>query len=750
MGLKDFSLTAVIAISMSVQCWMGVQKIAAPIDQSLSESEKIEVLDEKLDAFHDMIDDMSDITDGLKETKEYKEKIEKTMTTGGNDAGMSRRLPPKFAEKLDIEEVTSTDDPYDTKVVAVGEAEDTKIYNTNPARNLEISMRSQGIAPIDKTAAKIYQGKPGENPDYPDNNGAVPEYSEIASEMVFQFHYDNDEQDSPTSAEVTLKNGEASSTLEVPINSKEDFLRPFDRQKTVFLEPGTVLERWIPKEYADDADRIDNGRFFTRPNTPFAALALLGKEEDYVKKYYEVQDGSFPVHPGVVVAYKSQPGGADQYYSEAAGKQELLNEGKLREIKVPIEAKDESERVDDPPLTTEEGDNVNELPSDDVVPLLDEKVDSNSAGSSVEARKEETESNVSKETGDSVNDSEKREPAEFVPLPREISREAILDGADRVGMMQSDKIQLNQWGPDQQEGFWNTEYKGRSKEEYLEIASHIPEVYERLQNGESLQDLVQDEKVGACAEQYFLPENMVTVNHCADGSYQFTDDGRHRIAAAQELGADIPVKLNETGDPEHYEITQQEKEDRYNDLMDYMEDHNYSEIDSATYKIDPEWQRLHDAYDHPVMEGDTPEPADWEKDAGEMLKQHYDQRHERYDDILTQKQNESKEEEQEVSEPKTLGEGEEESQEDLDKNRNDANKEKRDFTNVEALGKTDKPSNEGSGKKANEGKEKKQDFSTIEALGKSDDDSEKDDSKDDDDINDIPKEPIDDSHTNIR
>lgn len=748
MNLKDLLFTAVIATSMSVQCWMGVQKMAAPIDPSLSESEKIEVLDEKLDAFHGMINDMSDITDGLKETKEYKEKIEKAMTTGGNDDGMSRRLPPKFVQKLDVAEVTSTADPYDTKVVAVGEAEDTKIYDTNPARNLEINMCSQGIAPIDKTAAEIYQGKPGENPDYPDNNGAVPEYSEFINEMVFKFHYGNDEQDLPTSAEVMLKREEASSSLEVSINSDEDFLRPFDRQKTVFLEPGTVLERWIPKEYADDADRIDNGRFFTRPNTPFAALTLRGKEEDYVKKYYEVQDGSFPVHPGVAAAYKGQPGGADQYYSEAAGKQELLNEGKLREVKVPIEAKDKGEQLDNPPLAAEEGDNGNELPSDDNIHPLEEKVDSNSAGSPIEARKEEAESNVFNETADSVNDSEKREPAEFVPLPREISREAILDGADRVGMMQSDKIQLNQWGPDQQEGFWDTEYKGRSKEEYLEMASHIPEVYERLQNGESLEDLVKDEKVGACAEQYFLPENMVTVDHYADGSYQFTDDGRHRIAAAQELGVDIPVKLNETGDPEQYEITQQEKEDRYNDLMDYMEEHNYSEIDRPTYEKDSEWQRLHDAYDHPVKEGDKPEPADWEKDADAMLKQRYEQTHGEHDDILEQKQNENKEE-QDFTDPRKLGEDEENPQENLDKKRNETNEGKQDFTNVEALGKDDKAPKEGSEKKTNEGKEKRQDFSTIEALGKSDDDSEKNAPKDDD-INDIPKEPIDDSHTNIR
>ncbi len=471
-----------------------------------------------------------------------------------------------------------------------------------------------------------------------------------------------------------------------------------------------------------------------------------------------------------------QPDNGDN--SEAAGKQELLNEDKLREVKVPIEPKDESDHLDNPPLAAEEGDNMNERLSDDVPPL-DEKVDSNGAGFPNETREEKTESSVFDESADPVNNLEKREPAEFVPLPREISREAVLDGADRVGMMQSDKIQLNQWGPDQQEGFW--EYKARSKEEYLEMASHIPEVYERLQNGESLEDLVQDEKVGACAEQYFLPENMVTVDHHADGSYQFTDYGRHRIAAAQELGIDIPVKINEIGDPEQYEITQQEKQDRYNDLMDYMEEHNYSEIDRGTYEKDPEWQRLHDAYDHPVKDGDKPEPADWEKDADAMLKQRYEQMHEEHDDILDEKQNESKEEEQKFTDPKALGEGEEGSKEGLEKKTNEDKEKKQDFSNVEALGgneegskevlekKTNEDkekkqdfsnvealggneegSKEGSERKTNEDKEKKRDFSTLEALGKSDDDSEKDNPKDDNDINDMPKEPIDDSHTNIR
>ena len=42
---------------------------------------------------------------------------------------------------------------------------------------------------------------------------------------------------------------------------------------------------------------------------------------------------------------------------------------------------------------------------------------------------------------------------------------------------------------------------------------------------------------------HFDPENMIKVEQQADGSYSFADDGRHRIAAAQELGYEIPVQV---------------------------------------------------------------------------------------------------------------------------------------------------------------------------------------------------------------
>lgn len=45
------------------------------------------------------------------------------------------------------------------------------------------------------------------------------------------------------------------------------------------------------------------------------------------------------------------------------------------------------------------------------------------------------------------------------------------------------------------------------------------------------------------AHAYFDPENMIKVEQQADGSYSFADDGRHRIAAAQEMGYEIPVEV---------------------------------------------------------------------------------------------------------------------------------------------------------------------------------------------------------------
>ena len=89
--------------------------------------------------------------------------------------------------------------------------------------------------------------------------------------------------------------------------------------------------------------------------------------------------------------------------------------------------------------------------------------------------------------------------------------------------------------------FWN--HHGNTKEDYMRMAERIPDVQQALDSGKSLDEIKQDPELKDTAHAYFAPENMIKVEQQADGSYSFADDGRHRIAAAQELGYEIPVEV---------------------------------------------------------------------------------------------------------------------------------------------------------------------------------------------------------------
>ena len=138
---------------------------------------------------------------------------------------------------------------------------------------------------------------------------------------------------------------------------------------------------------------------------------------------------------------------------------------------------------------------------------------------------------------------------------------------------------------------------------------------------------MQDARVGACATQYFSPENMIKVEIYPDGHYEYSTGGRHRIAAAQELGIEIPVQINEYGNKDGFSISPWEKQERYDALMNYMKEHNYSESDRAIYEADPEWQRLNKAFNHPVNEWEHQELSDWEESADALLKKRYEELH---------------------------------------------------------------------------------------------------------------------------
>ena len=93
--------------------------------------------------------------------------------------------------------------------------------------------------------------------------------------------------------------------------------------------------------------------------------------------------------------------------------------------------------------------------------------------------------------------------------------------------------------------FWN--HHGRSKEDYMDLASKLPTVHDRLERGESLEDLLKDPDVGATANQYYNPEHMIKLAENAERMPEYTGDGRHRIAAAKELGYRFPARFEHNG-----------------------------------------------------------------------------------------------------------------------------------------------------------------------------------------------------------
>ena len=96
--------------------------------------------------------------------------------------------------------------------------------------------------------------------------------------------------------------------------------------------------------------------------------------------------------------------------------------------------------------------------------------------------------------------------------------------------------------------FWNQKEKGNpygddisQKDGWLRTASRIPDVKERLNQGEKLEDLVNDKDLGPCARQYFDREKMPRVTQLPNGGYELGPEGRHRVLAARLCGQEIPV-----------------------------------------------------------------------------------------------------------------------------------------------------------------------------------------------------------------
>ncbi len=91
------------------------------------------------------------------------------------------------------------------------------------------------------------------------------------------------------------------------------------------------------------------------------------------------------------------------------------------------------------------------------------------------------------------------------------------------------------------ENFWN--HHGNTKEDYQKLASHLPEVQKGLAEGRTLEEMRNDPALRDTVIAYYDPDKMVKVEAKEGGGYNYIDDGRHRVLAAQEQGCSIPVQV---------------------------------------------------------------------------------------------------------------------------------------------------------------------------------------------------------------
>lgn len=98
--------------------------------------------------------------------------------------------------------------------------------------------------------------------------------------------------------------------------------------------------------------------------------------------------------------------------------------------------------------------------------------------------------------------------------------------------------------------FW--EHHGNTHESYIDLANKSVKLYEKWCNGASISELLRDEECSDFAGAYLSSGQVIKVYKYPDGTYMLIDDGRHRVAAAQELDLYIPVKV--TGEFKHPKI----------------------------------------------------------------------------------------------------------------------------------------------------------------------------------------------------
>ncbi len=89
--------------------------------------------------------------------------------------------------------------------------------------------------------------------------------------------------------------------------------------------------------------------------------------------------------------------------------------------------------------------------------------------------------------------------------------------------------------------FWN--HHGNDHNGYIELAQRSMVLYSKWLSGYNVTDLLNDEECCGVALEYLAENQIIKVYKYPDGMFSLAGDGRHRVAAAQELDVYVPVKI---------------------------------------------------------------------------------------------------------------------------------------------------------------------------------------------------------------
>ena len=180
-----------------------------------------------------------------------------------------------------------------------------------------------------------------------------------------------------------------------------------------------------------------------------------------------------------------------------------------------------------------------EMPTDETADPEENDDKRDHADALVQAREPEHHTNTEKENNHTEPEKNNTED----PVPEENTSDKT-DVNNTFTMIDPNEIKGIDSSSDR---FWD--HHGNTKEDYTNLASHLPEVQEQLNRGVKPEDIANDPSLRDTYNAYYNPDNMVKVEK-RDGEYHFQDDGRHRVEAAKELGYDIPVEVIDLSQPE--------------------------------------------------------------------------------------------------------------------------------------------------------------------------------------------------------